>query len=123
VSPLAQVSTLYGRPQNRLRALLPDDDFRRLRPHLKTVPLKPSQILHRQGDRLRDVYFPNGGVVSMATVLSDGSMVEAATVGDEGFVGVEASLSDDSTSACETIAGVNGSFTVFLHEHAVRPLP
>jgi CRP-like cAMP-binding protein len=108
MSPLAPVSPLHanGRPQNRLLALLPDDEFRRLRPHLKTVPLDPRQILHKQGERLRNVYFPNGGVVSMASVLSDGSMVEAATVGDEGFVGVEASFTDDAISACETIVQV-----------------
>ena len=102
----APSSGVNGRPQNLLLAMLTSDDFRQLRPLLKTVPLDPRQILHRQGERLRHVYFPNGGVVSMATVLSDGSMVEAATVGDEGFVGVEALFSDEATSACETIVQV-----------------
>jgi len=96
---------------------------------LNTVALHPSQILHRQGERLRDVYFPNGGVVSMASVLSDGSMVEAATVGDEGFVGIEASLSDDATSACEIIVQVpvpHDSAEMMIVEHfrcelATRP--
>jgi CRP-like cAMP-binding protein len=36
------------------------------------------------------VYFPNGGVCSVTTVMADGSMVEIATVGDEGFVGINA---------------------------------
>jgi hypothetical protein len=38
------------------------------------------------------VYFPGGGFCSMLTVLEDGSMVEIATVGREGVVGVYAAL-------------------------------
>lgn len=52
------------------------------------------------------MYFPNGGIVSMATLLPDGSMLEAATIGDDGIVGVEAFFSDDARSACETIVQV-----------------
>jgi CRP-like cAMP-binding protein len=95
-----------GRPPNRLLALLPDADFQYLRPYLRTVPLAAKQILHEQGERLRHVYFPNGGVVSMATVLPDGAMVETGTIGDEGIVGIEAVFSDDAVSSCETIVQV-----------------
>ena len=95
-----------ARPRNHLLALLSDDDFRRLRPHLKTVSLEPKQVLHKQGERLRYVYFPNGGVVSMATLLSEGSMTEVATIGDDGMVGVEAFFGDDAVSASETIVQV-----------------
>jgi len=45
----------------------------------------------------RQVYFLNGGVCSSTTVLSNGGMVEAATIGDFGFVGVEACLSVRAT--------------------------
>jgi hypothetical protein len=36
------------------------------------------------------VYFLNGGVASITTVLQDGTMVEVATIGAEGFVGTAA---------------------------------
>ncbi len=85
-----------GRPKNRLLAALPADDFNRLRPLLKTVPLVLKQVLHKQGEPIRHVYFPNGGVVSITTVLSSGTQVEAATVGDEGMLGIEAFLSADN---------------------------
>jgi CRP-like cAMP-binding protein len=42
----------------------------------------------------------------MATVLSDGALVEAATIGNEGIVGFEAFLSEDATASCETIVQV-----------------
>ena len=95
-----------GRPKNRLLAALPADDFSRLLPHLKTIPLRVKQVLQRNGEPLDFVYFPNGGVVSITTVLSDGTMVEAATVGDEGMLGVEAFLSVDAIAPGDTMIQV-----------------
>ena len=105
MSPLPPGSS-NGRPRNRLLAILSDEDFRHLRPYLKTVSLDPKQVLHKQGERVRHVYFPNGGVVSMATLLPDGAMVEVATIGDDGIVGVEAFFSADAVSATETVVQV-----------------
>jgi len=95
-----------GRPKNRLLAALPADDFNRLRSHLKTVPLVLKQVLQKQGEPIRHVYFPNGGVVSITTVLSSGTQVEAATVGDEGMLGIEAFLSADAIAPGETLMQV-----------------
>lgn len=95
-----------GRPRNHLLARLSDDDFQHLRPYLKTVSLEPRQVLHKQGERVRHVYFPTGGIVSMATLLPDGSMVEVATIGDDGIVGVEAFFNQDALSATETIVQI-----------------
>jgi len=104
--PASPKPLVNGRCRNSLLARLSDDQFRQLQPHLKTVALDPKQVLHKQGDPVRFVYFPSGGIVSMATLLPDGSMLEAATIGDEGMVGVEAFFSDDAVSACETIVQV-----------------
>ena len=79
-----------ARPKNKLLACLPRAEFERLRPHLKTVPIKPRQVLHPLNEPVREVYFLNGGVASMTTVMQDGAMVEIATVGDEGLVGIAA---------------------------------
>jgi len=95
-----------GRPKNRLLASLADEDFQYLRPHLKTVPVHAKQVFCKAGERLRHVYFLNGGVCSLTTVLSNGAMVEAATIGDAGFVGIEAFLSDDAVSLSEAIMQV-----------------
>jgi len=95
-----------GRPKNRLLAALPADDFQRFRPHLKTVPVRVKQVLYKQGERIDHVLFPNGGVWSMTIMLSTGAMVEAATVGDEGMLGIEAFLSADAFSPGETLMHV-----------------
>jgi CRP-like cAMP-binding protein len=82
---------------NRLLAALPPHDLARLGPDLKTIPVKVKQVLHKHGELVRHVYFPNGGVVSMTTVMADGSMIEVATIGDEGMVGINAFLGDNIT--------------------------
>jgi hypothetical protein len=74
------------RPANRLLAALSREVFDRIRPHLYTIPTKTQQVFHRQGAPVEHVYFLNGGVGSITTVLEDGTTVEAATVGDEGFL-------------------------------------
>jgi CRP-like cAMP-binding protein len=79
-----------ARPKNRLLAGLPHADFERLRPHLKTIPVGVNHIFHRLNEPILEVIFPNGGVASITTVMTDGRMVEVATVGDEGFVGISA---------------------------------
>jgi CRP-like cAMP-binding protein len=109
-----------GRPKNHLLAALPAEDFRRLAPHLKTVALGTKQILHKRGEPIRQVYFPNGGVCSITTVLSTGTMVEAATVGDEGMVGVEAFLSADAVAPGEAFMQVPDTNAEMLSVEAFR---
>jgi len=92
--------------RNQLLARLPAADFQRIALHLTTIPLHARQLLHKQGDPMREVYFPNSGVVSLATVLDDGALIEAATVGDEGLVGIEALYTDDPTAPCESIVQI-----------------
>ena len=41
---------------------------------------------------IREIFFQNGGVASVTAVMHDGAMVEIATIGDEGLVGIDAFL-------------------------------
>ena len=83
-----------SRPKNRLLACLPPADFQQLRPHLTTRPVAHKQVLHPFNQPVREVFFPNGGVASITTVMKNGAMVEIATVGDEGVLGINALLGD-----------------------------
>jgi CRP-like cAMP-binding protein len=95
-----------GRPKNRLLAALPEADFRRISPFLHTVPVRLKQVLHTTGEPLTAVYFPNGGVASITTRLLDGTSVEAATVGDEGMIGIEAFLSVNAVAPGDALIQV-----------------
>jgi CRP-like cAMP-binding protein len=104
--PAVKPPSAGGRPKNRLLAALPAADFRRLLPYLTTIPIRVKQVLQKQGTEIRHVYFPNGGVVSITTVLLTGAMIEATTVGDEGMVGIEAFFGDIVVAAGETLIQV-----------------
>jgi len=62
----------------------------RLQPFLEPVPLKLKRVLYKPGEIVDYVYFPGGGFVSVVTVLANGDMVEVATIGNEGIVGLSA---------------------------------
>jgi CRP-like cAMP-binding protein len=78
------------RPLNKLLRCLPRADFQRLRPHLRTIPTHVKQVFHLAHEPVRDIFFPNGGVASLTAGMQNGAMVEIATVGDEGLIGVSA---------------------------------
>ena len=90
---------------NRLLAALPIADYNRILPSLTVVPLKLKDVLHKPGEPIQDVYFPGGGFCSMLTVLEDGGMVEIATVGREGMVGVSAVLDGTPVTSAAMVQG------------------
>jgi CRP-like cAMP-binding protein len=94
-----------GRPANKILGRLPEEEFQRLRPHLRTVSTHRKQIFHRPNEQIQDVIFVNGGVASVTAVMQDGAMVETATIGREGLVGIEAFLGTER-SAGETMLQV-----------------
>jgi CRP-like cAMP-binding protein len=74
--------------QNRLLAALPTADYRRILGHLRMNAVKTGETLQGEGARITDVYFPNGGVFSMTNRMRNGALVEVATVGREGMLGI-----------------------------------
>jgi CRP-like cAMP-binding protein len=52
--------------------------------------------LQEHGTRITDVYFPNGGVFSITNEMRDGALVEVATVGREGMLGIGVLFGDRS---------------------------
>jgi CRP-like cAMP-binding protein len=91
--------------QNLLLAALPKVDRDRLIPTLDVVPLRLKDLLHKPGEHVEYVYFPGGGFCSIVTVLEDGGMVEVATIGREGMVGVTAVLDGSPVSSASLVQG------------------
>jgi CRP-like cAMP-binding protein len=96
------------RPKNKLLASLPRADFRRLCPHLRTVPVAVKQVLHPRNKPIKEIFFPNDGVVSITAVMKDGAMVEVATVGDEGLLGINVLFGGNMANG-ETMMQVPGT--------------
>jgi CRP-like cAMP-binding protein len=81
---------------NRLLAALPAGDYRRIREHLRMSTVTLGVTLQEHGAPVANVYFPNGGVFSITNQMRDGALVEVATVGTEGMLGIGVFLGDRS---------------------------
>jgi CRP-like cAMP-binding protein len=106
--------------QNRLLASLPTLDYNRIAQHLRVQTSVTGDMLHEEGRRIDDVYFPNGGVFSVTTRMRDGSLVEVATVGREGMLGVGAFLGDRSGTGRTFLQVADGTVAVIAVPPFVR---
>lgn len=75
---------------NTLLASLPPAAYARVAVTLAVTKLRLKDYLQRPGEPVLWVYFPGSGFCSIVKVMQDGQMVEIATVGREGAIGLAA---------------------------------
>ena len=85
---MSPVDVRMGARSNKLLAVLPETVLRGLRPQLEPITLDVARVLYEPGQPIRALYFPQNAVVSLVTPLEEGAIVEVATIGNEGVVGV-----------------------------------
>ncbi|MFN0192756.1 MAG: Crp/Fnr family transcriptional regulator [Aestuariivirga sp.] len=78
---------------------LPPRDLKQLMPEIERIPLHREQILIDADSAIDHVYFPDTGVVSVLAVYADGRIIEMATIGREGYTGVQAAFGAKTSSA------------------------
>ncbi|MDZ8108555.1 MAG: Crp/Fnr family transcriptional regulator [Nostoc sp. DedQUE12a] len=93
--------------QNLLLAKLPPDELERLHPHLEIVLLSLRQVIIEPNEPILYIYFPVNSLLSLVTVMEDGSTVESGCIGREGMAGVPILL-DASTTPMQTLAQIPG---------------
>jgi CRP-like cAMP-binding protein len=111
--------------RNQMLAVMPAADRERLAPRLTPMFLEIKRVLFEPGKPVDSVYFPLNGVISLVTPLEDGAIVEVATVGNEGVVGVPLVLGGSlAVRAISQVAGwvLRMDAPTFLTEMA-RPGP
>lgn len=74
--------------KNRLLASLPRDEYERLAPYLELIFLDVKRELYQPNVAIEFVYFPLAGVCSLLSLTSMGELIEVATVGNEGMIGL-----------------------------------
>ncbi|MDA3852393.1 MAG: Crp/Fnr family transcriptional regulator [Spirochaetaceae bacterium] len=74
--------------QNHLLSVLPEGEFARIFPYLELINLELGKVLYESGGKLGFVYFPTTAIVSLLSVMDNGSSAEIAIVGYEGIVGI-----------------------------------
>ena len=106
--------------RNTVLGGLDDDDLAPLLPDLDQTPLPLGQVLHEPGEPVTTVYFPLVGVVSVVTDLGEDQVVETATVGREGMVGLSVFLGAATPTERSLVQVAGRALTMsaeVLHQH------
>jgi len=100
----------YSTPlgSNRLLRLIAAEDFARLQPHLKSVPLPPGRVLYPFGAAIEHVYFPVSGMISLLAVMRSGEQIETGVIGRDGVAGASVAI-DGWTSGAQATVQIEGA--------------
>jgi CRP-like cAMP-binding protein len=77
---------------NRLLAALETASRKRIASHLEPIDRRLGTVICEAGGLLKHAYFPQGAVLSLLTVLENGSAIETANIGREGAFGLFAAM-------------------------------
>lgn len=66
--------------RNRLLVVLPKSERDRIFPHLELVSLKLGKSLYKSGIKLTYVYFPVTAIISLLSVMENGTSAEIAII-------------------------------------------
>jgi len=104
---------------------LSDSDFALLQPGLIQTELKQGTLLHEANDDIETVYFPHTGMVSLLTVMEDGTAIEVGTTGHRGVVGAMTGIGFNRaiTRAVSQLCGKASKISASKFEIAVRNSP
>jgi CRP-like cAMP-binding protein len=95
------------RAANHLLALLPEGEYAGLRERGELITFGIKDVAYEANGPIPHVYFSLSGVYSVVTEMEDGSIMEVATIGNEGFVGLPAFLGSP-TSPLATFSQIPG---------------
>ncbi|BAY11056.1 Crp/Fnr family transcriptional regulator [Calothrix sp. NIES-2098] len=93
--------------ENRLLDNFPPEELKRLHPHLELVSLSLGEFIISPDEPISFIYFPVNSLLSLVTVMEDGSTVESGCVGREGMAGLPILL-DASTTPMQTLVQIAG---------------
>jgi CRP-like cAMP-binding protein len=79
-------------PRNRLLAAFESESRARVDPHLQGIDFRLGDVVCEAGGVLNHAYFPDGAVLSLLTVLENGTAIETANIGREGAFGLFAAM-------------------------------
>lgn len=85
--------------------LLPADERERLLADCTVVKMDFNSVLYQPPARVKHIYFPLSGFVSLVKTASDGSAIEVGIIGSEGLVGNQYNATDDTATVTALVQG------------------
>lgn len=112
---------------NRLLELIPKEELERIQPHMDQTDFAFRQGIYKDGETNSHAFFPHAGVFSMVSSpeAESGMLVEVATIGNEGFIGLPLLLGGDNTPGecfCQ-VSGQAGRIPRKAFEQLVETCP
>jgi len=104
------MSAAHDPKQNHLLAALPAAAYERLLPHLEPVAMPLGMVVFESGSKLRYLYFPASGIVSLLYAMEDGASTEIAVIGNEGVVGIALFMGGESTPSRAVVQSAGNGF-------------
>ena len=95
-------------PINQMLAALPKPQYQRIAPYLKPIRLNSGTILSEPHEEIHQIYFPQTAMISLVSIMMDGSTTEIGLIGNEGLVGLPAILGGNSTTS-RSIVQISGT--------------
>ncbi len=91
---------------NRLLSMLGSSSRALLDQHLRSIDVRIGSVLCWADHAIDHAFFPDGAILSVLTVLADGSAIETAKIGREGAFGLfEAMYTHTSFNQCVVLLG------------------
>lgn len=94
---------------NHLLRRLPDGDLGRVLEACEGVELAVADVLYSPGERLRDVYFPVSGYLSLIMSVDETSSLEVGQIGNEGMFGIPLGLGVDVAPVHAVVQGAGSA--------------
>ena len=95
---------------NRLLAALPAEEYARLSRKLTKVSLTYGETIYEATDVIRQVYFPESGIISLLSSVGDRSLLEVGIVGSEGFIGLPVFLGVETSNSRALVQGAGAAW-------------
>jgi CRP-like cAMP-binding protein len=93
---------------NSILSALPQSEYQRISDRLEPVQFSVGQVLTESNQNVESLYFVTQGLVSLVSIMQDGSTTEIGLIGKQGVVGIPQFLGNGIFHSCSLVQ-VEGS--------------
>ncbi len=119
-SPIIETPTQI-QMRNTLLEKLSSEERESLFPSMELAEFSTKELVYAPRQNLNYAYFPETCVMSLITVLEDGTEIEAATIGNEGMIGIPLILAGNQMQS-KVVCQIAGSAWRISAEELVKAL-